>query len=299
MPMPFEPMLCQVGSKDMLDRLPTTGYIIEPKLDGQRILAERKNGEIRLWTRRGLNCASKFPEVIEELWLLPAMDWLLDGELTVGGDFCNILKRNTDDKLKIRIMSKKMPATFWVFDILKFGEMLMVNNVVLSERKAILKDFLVPSGRVEFVPSVTRSAREYFEQYTEQGGEGVVVKRSDSRYEPGVRSAHWLKVKKWIVEDVQVIGATRSDAGLPFAALILAQGSKYYGKVGTGFSHKDRGEILATLKAHCDAVGRYELPRDIRAQVLLECSPIEAEIKLMEKLKGSPRFPVWLRFRRV
>jgi len=32
---------------------------------------------------------------------------------------------------------------------------------------------------------------------------------------------------------------------------------------------------------------------------LVECSPIEAEIKLMEKLKGSPRFPVWLRFRRV
>jgi len=296
--MPVEPMLCQVGTQAMLEHLPS-GWIIEPKYDGQRIITERKLGVINLWTRRRKNVAKKFPEVVEKLKLLPQMDWILDGELVCPNGFTDILKRNTEDAFKIGLLAKKIPATYWVFDILKLGEMLMVSNLVLSERKAILEDFLKESDRVRRVMPViqlTNEAQAFFEGYTKGGGEGVILKRLESMYEPSVRSAHWIKVKKQQVADVFVIGATRSDAGLPFASLILAKDGEYFGKVGTGFSDRDRTEILEMLR-DSDGVQRFELPREVKAELLIECAPIEAEITLMETIKGSPRFPVWLRFR--
>jgi DNA ligase-1 len=297
--MPYEPMLCQVGTQAMLEHLPS-GWIIEPKYDGQRIIAEQKLGVVNLWTRRRKNVTKKFPEVVEKLKLLPHMDWILDGELVCPNGFTDILKRNTEDAFKIGLLAKKIPATYWVFDILKLGEMLMVSNLVLSERKAILEDFLKESDRVQRVRPIVqhnREAQAFFEGYTKGGGEGVILKRLESMYEPDARSAHWIKVKKQEVVDVFVIGATRSDAGLPFASLILAKDGEYFGKVGTGFSDRDRTEILEMLKAHSDGVQRFSLPAQVKAELLIECAPIEAEITLMETIKSSPRFPVWVRFR--
>jgi DNA ligase-1 len=117
-------------------------------------------------------------------------------------------------------------------------------------------------------------------------------------YEDGSRSAKWIKVKRIVSEDVFVIGATRSDAGLPFASLILERDGRYFGKVGTGFTDADRVEYLERLKASADGVQGIELPAEVRAEVLLRCAPIPAEIAFMEVSKaGLPRHPRWVKWR--
>jgi len=297
--MPHEPMLCEPVDARILDTIKSDRWIVQIKFDGERIIAQRKLGQIYLWTRRRKNVAKKFPEVIEALKHLPSIDWILDGELIAEGGFTSILKRNTDDALKIAILSKKMPATYHVFDILQIAEMVMVRNLVLEERQAILltfSDWNKPNLKlVESYPA--SEARMLFDRITAKDGEGVILKSLDSMYEPGSRSRSWLKIKKLKVVDVQVIGATKSDAGLPFASLILTKDGQYFGKVGTGFSDRDRSEILSFLKGRCDGVKGMALPRGVESEVLLRCAPIEAEITLQEEIKGSPRFPVWHRLR--
>ena len=51
-------------------------------------------------------------------------------------------------------------------------------------KHVVLSDFVKEKGEA------------YYEVALEKGLEGVVAKKKDSVYEPGVRSGNWLKIKK-------------------------------------------------------------------------------------------------------
>lgn len=295
---PISPMLCSTGQPDQLRHIGIE-WIAEPKLDGERIIAERRAGVIYLWTRRESNVAKKFPEVVEALKTAAlAQDWVLDGELTVAGGFQFLLMRNTDDKLKISILSKKMPATFYVFDVLKVGEAYLTAKP-LVERKEMLDRLVKDTERVKAIIGVPGTeAQHMFEQEVERGHEGIVVKKLSSLYDGGQRSQDWRKFKRSDTVDVYVVGATRSDSGLAFGALVLMKDGMYFGKVGTGFSDDDRSEILEMLGQHTDDIQAIHMPDKVRDELILLCNPMPAEVKIQERMaNGSPRHPVWVRWR--
>src|SRR5215470_6798078 len=60
-----------------------TGWWFEVKYDGYRILAERRDAEVRLRYRGGSDPSAQFPEVVESLRALPSGDFILDGEVVV------------------------------------------------------------------------------------------------------------------------------------------------------------------------------------------------------------------------
>jgi bifunctional non-homologous end joining protein LigD len=64
---------------------PPTGpkWIHEIKHDGYRIMAQRADGRVRLLTRKGINFASRFPQVVAALTVLPVRSCLIDGETAV------------------------------------------------------------------------------------------------------------------------------------------------------------------------------------------------------------------------
>jgi bifunctional non-homologous end joining protein LigD len=88
------------------------------------------------------------------------------------------------------------------------------------------------------------------------GLEGVVAKRHGSSYQPGRRSGAWLKLKHHLTQEV-VVGGWRSGGGRregTVGALYLGipehGGTRYVGRVGTGFSDRDLDEardLLADL----------------------------------------------------
>lgn len=290
----LEPML----SKLMEGEVNLSGvWISEPKLDGERIIAMREGDNITLWTRRHIESSYKFPEIIMDLKKnVKGNNWILDGELTVPGGFRKLLRRNTEDKLKISLLSRKLPATFNLFDILRFqGEDLTGKPLV--QRKKVLLNAVDPGKHVWIIPFkivTTETVKEHFEKSLKEGYEGLIIKDASSRYEAGKRSGNWLKIKKSETIDVNVIGATRSTGSIAFGALILEKDGQYFGKVGTGFSDTDRLEILNFLeqnKAEIDV----DLPWDV--DVLLTTRPLPAEIKANEIVNGKPRAPVWVRFR--
>ena len=273
-------------------------WLIEPKYDGERIIAERNKKKINLWTRRNVQASHKFPEILNALEKLNSNDWVLDGELTVLGGFRQLLKRNVEDPFKIKILSKKIPATYNVFDILKWdGEELI--NKPLIERKSILIKILQGNKRLELVPfqkALKTSVEKIFQDYVSEGYEGIILKEAFSTYDVGKRPGSWLKLKREDTIDVHIIGATYSTGSLPFGALIMEKDGKYFGKVGTGFSDKERKEILNILK---DNQGPFQvdIPANIKGKIMISTNPLLAEIRVNEIYQGSPRAPVWVRFR--
>jgi bifunctional non-homologous end joining protein LigD len=88
----------------------------------------------------------------------------------------------------------------------------------------------------------------------EQGLEGVVAKRLDSRYEPGRRPGSWLKVKNTLRQEL-VIGGWLSGEGRRekrIGALLMGYFDNdelvYAGRVGTGFSEKTLDEMAKLLE---------------------------------------------------
>ncbi|CEL24364.1 MAG: ATP-dependent DNA ligase [Methanobacterium formicicum] len=290
----LEPMLSKLAEEDVhLEGV----WVSEPKLDGERIIALRKGDQIDLWTRRHVEVSYKFPEIISSLKKnIKGDNWILDGELTVPGGFRKLLKRNVEDRFKISLLAKKLPATLNLFDILRFqGEDL--TSKALVQRKKILLKVVQEGGHIKIVPFKTvnsKKIKDHFVESIHRGYEGLILKNASSEYESGKRSSHWLKIKRSETIDVNVIGATKSTGSIAFGALILEKDGQYFGKVGTGFSDLDRKEILEFLEKN-RGVTDIPLPPDL--DILLTTRQLPAEIKANEIVKGKPRAPVWVRFR--
>jgi DNA ligase-1 len=290
----LEPMLSKLAEEDVhLEGV----WVSEPKLDGERIIALREGDQIDLWTRRHVEVSYKFPEIISSLKEnIKGDNWILDGELTVPGGFRKLLKRNVEDRFKISLLAKKLPATINLFDILRFqGEDL--TSKALVQRKKILLRVVQEGGHVRIVPFKTvnsKKIKDHFVESLQRGYEGLILKNASSKYESGKRSSHWLKIKRSETIDVNVIGATKSTGSIAFGALILERDGQYFGKVGTGFSDLDRKEIMEFLVKN-RGVNDIPLPPDL--DILLTTRQLPAEIKANEIVKGKPRAPVWVRFR--
>ncbi len=292
----MEPMLAKLENFDIQLR---GTWISEPKYDGQRLIAECDEIQMKLWTRRHLQVAKKFPELTEALQKnVEGSSWVLDGELTVPGGLSQLINRNVEDQFRISILAKKIPATYHIFDIMEYDGESLVDRP-LMERKKILLEVVHSNERTPLVPFKlvdNSTVKEHFKEYTLLGHEGAILKNIQSRYEPGKRTGQWIKIKREDTVDVYIIGATKSE-NIPFGALMMERNGEYFGKVGTGFSDQERRDILKLLKEN-EAPLHVPVPDDVKEQILITTKPLFAEIKVNELIKGrSPRAPVWVRFR--
>ena len=224
----IEPMLATLIDPSVINF--QDSWIIEPKYDGERIIAILRDDKISLWTRRNIQASYKFPEIVEALKKnIDGDDWILDGELTVSGGLRQLLNRNVEDRFKISLLSRKIPATYHIFDILQYKREDLTNKP-LVERKNILINVVHPDDRVEIVPfHEVEDHMKQFHEYLKQGFEGAMIKNFYSNYELGRRSDQWLKIKKGDTVDVHVIGATKSRSSIPFGALLMEKDGIYFG----------------------------------------------------------------------
>jgi bifunctional non-homologous end joining protein LigD len=87
----------------------------------------------------------------------------------------------------------------------------------------------------------------------DRGLEGIVAKRVDSRYEPGVRSGSWRKIPAYRWVRTVVGGFTKGEGGRSgtFGALLVGLWTggrlRYVGSLGSGFSDRDLGAIREAL----------------------------------------------------
>ena len=256
-PSRLTPMLCTLEDVPV-DR---AGWIYELKLDGVRIVAERRGQEARLFYRTHRPATASFPEVVEALKTLLAEEVVLDGEIITFDDrglpsFQELGRRIHARRAgDIHILRDAVPVVFVVFDILRLGEY-DLRKLPLVERKALLKNVL-PGGE-----GVIR-ALDYFEDdgsallafCDARGLEGLVAKRAASTYTAGPRrTGDWVKRKCLREDDFVVRGHTvgkgsRKRLGALELAAYWDGELRACGRVGSGLSDAEIERMLPKLDA--------------------------------------------------
>jgi bifunctional non-homologous end joining protein LigD len=203
----------------LTDNLPLKGkWNYEVKYDGFRgILRIDDTEEISLRSRNNKDLLAHFPEIEEYIKELMnhtslRLPLILDGEIVIlrspaSSEFYELqIRGRMKNKKNISKSSLQRPAKFLAFDLIQSGDVSWCTHPY-SKRKKELKNLFStlelplepdPSNQdvIQMVPFST-NWDSIWNIVTDEEGEGVVAKLSDSKWEEGKRSASWLKVKNW------------------------------------------------------------------------------------------------------
>lgn len=285
----LKPMLCHKGTKDLLK---SNEYLFQPKLDGTRALYINA----KLINRRGHNIRQRYPEFKD---LDIKENCIVDGEVVVYNkkgipDF-NLLqsREQTSNSFKIELLSERYPATYVVFDCLKYEGKKIIQNS-LEERLKYLKKSVNEGEHLQIIVS-TENGIELWDKVKELGIEGVMAKKKGSNYHPGKRSRTCLKIKNLKTMDCIILGYTKGEGKREetFGALIIGAYKDgklvQLGKVGTGWTDRE----LVKLKEKMDRLIIKREDDKIWIEQELVC---EVEYLEMTK-KGDLRAPSFQRLR--
>jgi bifunctional non-homologous end joining protein LigD len=254
----IEPMYASVGHD-----MPTgRNWTFEPKYDGVRVIAHVSSRGVRLITRNGNDKAKQFPDVthaLAELGIKLGRQFTIDGELVaiVNGDVARFQAlqgrmhmKGADDIARV---AARVPTALVAFDILSDGRR-NLTRLPWTERRAELESLLDGiatsrrartgdpiSAHLRIAPT-RRDGIAMLRRARDEGWEGIIAKRTDAPYQPGVRSDAWLKLKIDFEQEFVVGGFTaprRTRSG--FGALLLGYFDSrgklvYVGHTGGGFT---------------------------------------------------------------
>ncbi len=234
------PMLIDHNSPPFDDK----DYIYELKLDGTRCLAYLDYTGTELRNKRNKILNDIFPE-LADINKQVNKRCILDGEFTVINDgkpdFYEIQRRSLmSNPLKIEIAVKKLPACFTVFDIVYYDNKEII-NLPLMERKKILFDTVIETPRMALSRHIESNGVDFFNLAKQQGLEGIVAKRRDSKYYFGKRTKDWIKMKALLDDDFVVCGYFFKGGNVTSVILGVYQNDKliYQSHVVLGVSRND------------------------------------------------------------
>lgn len=259
-------------------------WIIEPKLDGWRIIIHRDRVSVKVYGgRNASDYTGKLPYIEGVVSRLPE-DTVVDGELVAdeggSGGVQSIMASNGVHHPTVL----SPPLTVTLFDVLRVNGQ-DVRALSWQERRAMLEAAQF-KGPLVFTSKPVPASEQAHDGYLAQGYEGSVAKKITSKYVSGSRAPSWLKIKPQTTADAVVVGfkpGTGSRAGGVGAfeiemldpANAIPNGVRT--RVGSGLTDQQLAEINADTGAWMGA--RVELAHHGLGKT------------------GKPRHPVFLRRR--
>lgn len=257
-------------------------WVHEVKYDGYRILAAVGGGEVRIYTRRGLDWTDKFLPLIRPLLDLPMSSALFDGEVAVA---------DKDGRTDFGALQDRMAegqgrgVGYYAFDLLFLdGEDL--RKKPLLERKAKLAALLADqprTGPLFYSDHVVGNGAAMLQHVCEINLEGIVSKRADAPYRSD-RTKAWLKAKCGFGQEFVIIGWRPSDVkARPFSSILLGvrEGDRlsYRGRVGSGFGDRELDELWPELQQRAvKTPPADDVPDDVRRRAHFVKPELVAEI---------------------
>ncbi|MFK0117708.1 ATP-dependent DNA ligase [Streptomyces sp. NPDC090994] len=285
-------------------------WAYETKQDGQRVVVYLPgDGSVLLRARSGLEITAAYPELRPLGTALGTTPAVLDGEVLAldaegRADFQLLQSRMGLAHAPVRAAQRaaEVPVHLVLFDVLHLGSRPLV-SLPYTRRRGELEglglagpSWSTPAALVGHGEQALRATREH-------GLEGLVCKRLDSRYEPGVRSRAWIKIRNMRSEDVVIGGWLPGKGrltGLPGAVLVGQRAAgrlRYVGGVGTGWSETERAELARLLRAAaCEACPFDPVPAVPEARWVVP--RLVGEVRFSTRTReGMLRQPSWLRLR--
>lgn len=262
----FSPMMATSGTAADLNG---SDWQFELKWDGVRALIVADDRKIRILSRNGNDVTATYPELTARTcW--PEQPFVADGEIIAVGpsgrpDFGLLQGRmkltRAADVAKARA---EIPVRLMLFDLLSDGGE-DLRRLPYAQRRQRLEDFpLTPSCPVELSPILNERIEHILESAQELGLEGVMAKRTDSRYVSGQRTRTWIKIKLERTQEVVVggwrpgKGGRQSSVGSLLVGIPDGNKLRYVGRVGSGFSTRE----LLELRQKMDHLARTTSPFD-------------------------------------
>jgi bifunctional non-homologous end joining protein LigD len=288
----FPPMLATLTSSIPRDE---QNWHFELKYDGYRAIAAVVNGEVLMWTRNAIELNTRFPEIARALAKIRVKDAVIDGEVAAldekGAPRFQLLQRGSDRR-----------TFFFAFDLIWLdGKDL--RNEPLETRRALLEKIVsgAQANVVQLARQVKEPAKAALQDAAKRGYEGLIAKRRASKYETR-RSKEWLKIKAVNAQEVAIVGFTPSThSSRELGSLILGvvdDGKmRYAGRVGTGFSAKQRADLKRELEK--DALLKTKVLNAPRTKGATWVEPrYVAQVRFTEWTSdGSMRHPSFLGLR--
>jgi DNA ligase D-like protein (predicted ligase) len=228
------------------DRLPDDpGWSYELKLDGYRAVAFKRNGTVQLRSRNDKDFASRYPAVVKGLEKLPD-NTVIDGEVVAfdeeGRPSFNALQN---------FGPSSGPVVYYVFDVMILAGK-DVTNQSLDERRRLLEQKVLPkmTEPVRYAAPLDATLPVLIESVKSHGLEGLVAKRRDGRYEPGLRSGAWMKMRVDRGQEFVIGGYTRGTT--TFDALVFGyydgKDLIYVSRTRNGFTPASRAALFRKFK---------------------------------------------------
>jgi bifunctional non-homologous end joining protein LigD len=285
-------------------------WAYETKQDGQRVVVYLAgDGGLVLRARSGDDITAAYPELLPLGGALGRTPAVLDGEVLAldergRADFQLLQSRMGLAHAPARAARRaaRVPVHLVLFDVMHLAGRSLI-GLPYAERRARLRELGLEGPFWSTPGALVGHGEEALRATREHGLEGLVCKRLDSVYEPGVRSRAWIKIRNMRAVDVVVGGWLPGKGrltGLPGAVLVgqRAAGTlRYVGSVGTGWSEAERTELAALLDGLATDVCPFR-PRPAAPGAHWVLPRLVGEVRYSTRTRaGLLRQPSWLRLR--
>jgi bifunctional non-homologous end joining protein LigD len=271
-PLPLiRPMLATLGE---VPAPPGWGY--EFKWDGVRAIVYLDAGKLRVASRNDRDVTRSYPELRALVTRFPKRRLVLDGEILALDDRAvpsfSLLQQRMHVQSPSAGLLARVPVRLYLFDVLHLG-----GRPVVDEPYEWRREQLAALGLDDEVTTTPPywaddAGGDLARAAADLGLEGVVAKRLDSPYRPGVRSRAWIKTPLNTTVEVVVAGwkagggrrpgplgasAVRRDPdqlregtiGSLLLGMYDAAGDlTFVGHVGTGFTGAMLRDLAAALR---------------------------------------------------
>jgi len=222
-----------------------TNWTYELKLDGYRAIAFKTRRKVQLRSRNDKDFSRKYPSITAALGELPD-DTVIDGEVVAvdaaGKPSFNLLQN---------YRSIKAPLVYYVFDLLVLAGRDLTDDPLASRRELLRREVLAKLAEpIRESPQFDVKLSDLIRIAKEQGLEGLVAKRKESRYEPGQRSGAWQKMRLNEQQEFVIGGYTRAPRNFDALVFGYCDGPKlrYVARTRNGFTPASREQLFQRFK---------------------------------------------------
>lgn len=199
---PVKPMLATAADniRDLFGSL-TEPIALEFKMDGARVQIHKNGRHVRIFSRSLTEVSHSLPEITEVVQQSIRSDKaILDGEVIAVSEEgrpypFQIVMTRFGRVQDVDTKSEQTRLQLHLFDALMIDATPIVDNTY-RDRHALLEEIAPQDLLTErLVTSDIEEAERFFKKSLNLGHEGLVAKRIESAYVPGVRGKNWFKIK--------------------------------------------------------------------------------------------------------
>ena len=220
---PIKPMLACDYKPALVKNFPV---IIQPKLDGMRVLIKKRGSSVDFMSRNG-----KFITSLN--WMIPLINTNVHEDCILDSEMTSTQINGAEGRWK---RDQAKDAKLHIFDVIREGS--------LEQRRQWLESTITPIKEIQLVQETLAQSHEdikmKYEEYYLNGYEGIMIKILGTPY-VNKRCKNVLKLKPQITYDLLITGIVEGSGKYEgtMGALVLSKKNTTI-RCGTGFTDVER-----------------------------------------------------------